>query len=281
MCQNHIHTHEHGPAHTHSEADHHHSPAEHRRLWNAEAQRYNQTPTASFATDPFLQIVEKSGALTDQARVLDLGCGPGIYSVALAERAKEVLGLDISEEMLVFARERAREAGRANCTFAVVNWAEADAQALGLTRSFDVALARLTPAIHSDSHMDKLVACATRVVFYENFVNRRHRWMNLAFEIAGPTAGKPWHDDMVYELIEHLKTLGKETVLYSRPVQWGQEKKPWDQVADFCLRRLALRIDVTDDITRAVREEFRRRSQDGFLDTREDLTLLTAESRLI
>jgi SAM-dependent methyltransferase len=40
------------------------------------------------------------------SRVLDLGCGTGIASAALAERGMSVTGLDISEAMLAYARNR-------------------------------------------------------------------------------------------------------------------------------------------------------------------------------
>ena len=42
-------------------------------------------------------------------RVLDVGCGPGRYAVALAERGAEVVGVDISRAMLTLARRRARD----------------------------------------------------------------------------------------------------------------------------------------------------------------------------
>lgn len=47
----------------------------------------------------------------DAARVLDLGCGAGRASVALAEIGLEVVGIDLSETMVVTAREQARLAG--------------------------------------------------------------------------------------------------------------------------------------------------------------------------
>jgi 2-polyprenyl-3-methyl-5-hydroxy-6-metoxy-1,4-benzoquinol methylase len=51
-------------------------------------------------------------------RVLDIGCGPGRYAVALAERGAEVVGVDISETMLSLARGHARERGVAGaCRF--------------------------------------------------------------------------------------------------------------------------------------------------------------------
>ncbi len=39
-------------------------------------------------------------------RVLDAGCGPGIYAAWLAERGAEVVGLDISPRMVALARRR-------------------------------------------------------------------------------------------------------------------------------------------------------------------------------
>jgi demethylmenaquinone methyltransferase/2-methoxy-6-polyprenyl-1,4-benzoquinol methylase len=47
--------------------------------------------------------------LTDGMRALDLGCGPGALSFALAERASsqaEIIGIDISEEQLNYARSQ-------------------------------------------------------------------------------------------------------------------------------------------------------------------------------
>ena len=51
--------------------------------------------------------------------VLDVGCGPGHYAVALARRgAAQILGLDFAPEMLELARARAEAAGVASrCRF--------------------------------------------------------------------------------------------------------------------------------------------------------------------
>jgi 2-polyprenyl-6-hydroxyphenyl methylase / 3-demethylubiquinone-9 3-methyltransferase len=44
-------------------------------------------------------------------RILDVGCGGGVFSEALARAGAHVLGLDASERSLEAAREHAREAG--------------------------------------------------------------------------------------------------------------------------------------------------------------------------
>lgn len=45
-------------------------------------------------------------------RVLDIGCGPGLYAAWLIEHGAQVVGFDISEEMVERARQRVGERGR-------------------------------------------------------------------------------------------------------------------------------------------------------------------------
>ncbi|MBI4642737.1 MAG: methyltransferase domain-containing protein [Deltaproteobacteria bacterium] len=70
-------------------------------------------------------------------RVLDAGCGPGHYAVALARRgAGHVLGLDFAPEMLELARARAAQAGVADrCRFEL-----GDFLTYPLTENFDYAV---------------------------------------------------------------------------------------------------------------------------------------------
>jgi len=53
---------------------------------------------------PFVD--ELVAVLSKDARVLDLGCGPGQFSKYLAEKGFAVEGIDVSEEMLAIARAK-------------------------------------------------------------------------------------------------------------------------------------------------------------------------------
>jgi SAM-dependent methyltransferase len=64
--------------------------------------------------------------------VLDLGCGTGIFSVALAARGAEVVGVDPAAAMLAIAR--ARPGGDK------VRWVNAGAQGLDLGRRFEAVV---------------------------------------------------------------------------------------------------------------------------------------------
>lgn len=70
----------------------------------------------------------------DRGRILDLGCGTGRHSVALAQLGYEVTGVDLSPGMLALARRRADAAA------VQVAWAVADATAFEPTTSYDAVI---------------------------------------------------------------------------------------------------------------------------------------------
>lgn len=74
-----------------------------------------------------------------EAKVIELGCGPGFYSCKLAERFREisVLGVDQSPSQLKWAREKRNALGLSNCRFRSDNVLELS----HLDDSFDVLIA--------------------------------------------------------------------------------------------------------------------------------------------
>ncbi len=66
--------------------------------------------------------------------VLDLGCGTGRLSLALARQGAQVCGVDASAAMLALARQRASAAGLA------ITWVQGDWLHLDLDRRFDLAI---------------------------------------------------------------------------------------------------------------------------------------------
>jgi len=68
--------------------------------------------------------------------VLDVGCGTGATSLALAKAGAKVTGVDISRPMLGLARERAAKAGLP------ITFVEADASTYPFTPDFDLIFSR-------------------------------------------------------------------------------------------------------------------------------------------
>ncbi len=90
--------------------------------------------------------------------VLDVACGPGIITAALAPRVREVVAFDLTPEMLSHARQRCTSAGLTNVTFR-----EGSATAMPFAdASFDVLVTRLS--LHHFQHPAEPLAEMSRVL---------------------------------------------------------------------------------------------------------------------
>jgi ubiquinone/menaquinone biosynthesis C-methylase UbiE len=67
--------------------------------------RYSQEQQAKY------KAALESLSLTSDSKVLDLGCGSGIFFNQIASKTKAVVGLDISRELLLLAKDHARKLG--------------------------------------------------------------------------------------------------------------------------------------------------------------------------
>lgn len=72
----------------------------------------------------------------DAIKILDLGCGTGSYTIALAEVGYDLVGVDLAAGMLTVTRDKARQR---SLTLPLV---QADARALGFDHCLDACLCR-------------------------------------------------------------------------------------------------------------------------------------------
>jgi arsenite methyltransferase len=87
-------------------------------FWNDLAERYARQPLANpGAFERKIAITQARMKPTDV--VLDVGCGTGSLALRLAPCAATIHGLDISNEMIRIAKDKAQAAGAANVSFHV------------------------------------------------------------------------------------------------------------------------------------------------------------------
>lgn len=79
----------------------------------ADVNRYNNPLEGSFS-DLFRRAL-----LPESGRVLDLGCGEGLYALLFASEGYDVTGVDISPSAVAWARQRAAERDLTNAHFRV------------------------------------------------------------------------------------------------------------------------------------------------------------------
>jgi SAM-dependent methyltransferase len=110
--------------------------------------------TSAQTLDALIELVPED----EDARWLDVACGPGVISRAMASRVGSVRGVDLTPAMVAEAERRAHEEGIDNVSFAL-----GDATALDFPdTSFDGAITRLS--LHHIPVAGRVVAEMARVV---------------------------------------------------------------------------------------------------------------------
>jgi SAM-dependent methyltransferase len=124
--------------------------------FGAVADRYARS--AGHLAGPDLDALVEAAELTGSESVLDVGCGTGHTTRAVAGRAARVTGIDLTEAMLAEARRLAREDGLDNLEFR-----HGDAESLPFEdAAFDVVSCRL--CAHHFADPVRAVAEAARVL---------------------------------------------------------------------------------------------------------------------
>ena len=110
----------------------------------------------------FIERIFEKYCVEKPSLVLDLGCGTGAMTSALASRGYDMTALDISEDMLAVAEQRLRDEGHGDVLFI-----RADMCSFELYGTVDAVVCCLDGINHLTSR-DELLACFSTV---ENYLN--------------------------------------------------------------------------------------------------------------
>ncbi len=94
-------------------------------FWNSRARRYAAAVAGTAARDPFLAHVRR--ATRRGTSLLDVGAGPGRFTLALAPHVRHVVAVDPSEAMLRILRREASRRGLANIDAILGRWQDVEA----------------------------------------------------------------------------------------------------------------------------------------------------------
>lgn len=137
--------------------------------WNTRARRFPGYVPGRAERDPlFRRIRRASGRRTT---VLDVGAGPGRFSLALAPHVHEVVAVDASPAMVKLLRRRARDLGRSNIRTVTGRWEEVEVEPA------DVGVCSFVLPLVADaaSFLRKLdAACRRRAFVYLNAASADH-----------------------------------------------------------------------------------------------------------
>lgn len=141
-----------------------------KEFWNHKAKTY-PIPTDKEGLKTPKKVLVKAkefGIDFKNKTILDIGCGTGIYSSLMAKEAKNVLGIDISSEMLSKLKEYIKEFNIANITTKEIDFKNFD-----INYKFDIILSAMTPAISTKEDLEIMINLSKEACIYVGFAGKR------------------------------------------------------------------------------------------------------------
>lgn len=130
------------------------------KIWDKMAKRYPHYDDASMRSDVayILGFAEQKGVCFEHQEILDVGAGTGTISIPLALKgAKHITAIDPSSSMLkILQQDVLKTHVHHQITTHLSDW-----DSFGLTQTYDIVIASMTPAIACEKDIEKLL-CATR-----------------------------------------------------------------------------------------------------------------------
>lgn len=196
--------------------------------WNARARTF---PRYEYGADNYearmLRLITDNGLDLRGKRILDVGCGSGMYTIRLAQVAKSVVAVDISDEMLRILAEDAAAMRLANISCVRTGWDEFET-----SERFDVVFASMTPAVNNDLTREKLLRFTDAWVVFMGFTER------MASDVMGPLYSHYGVTPKVFNNAQTMRQwLEERGIPYTAvPVkgQWVVEKNA-EEMLDSCI----------------------------------------------
>ena len=129
-------------------------------LFTNYARAYDRQPFTAGTTNE-VDFIEREISYKKNIRILDVGCGTGRHSIELAKRGYDVTGIDLSEDQLKRAKEKAREAG------VMINFLRQDARSFGFSDEFGLVIMICEgafPLMETDEMNFEILRNATRAL---------------------------------------------------------------------------------------------------------------------
>lgn len=196
--------------------------------WNMLAPTFDAFEIPKIEEDDCLTLINNLKLITKDSSVLDVGCGAGRYAIAFAQVCHNVIGTDLSPQMIEYAKKRAGNMGISHVSFVCEDWDTISIQERNYQNQFDFVFAHMTPAIHNTETLMKMQACSKKWCMLV-----RHIHMETPLMVAAK-------QKLNLSNINSLNSYGADQIFHDL---WEQGKRP--QIAYFNQKRNMQRpIDV-------------------------------------
>ena len=212
------------------------TPANEKLFWDSRARNYPLPfdPATAAKTSRIVRLLGRMGVNFKGQRLLDIGCGTGVYALPLASAASCVLGADSSRAMLAVFRRQCRERGIKNASCVLAAWGELPRAAV--KGKFDLALASMTMAVKNRADVLKMESAAGRCVYIGWDGVRKNELLEAVYRAHGLEYKAP---EGAPRLLRILRALGRGFSVRRIRDSWEKVSTPAE-----ALREIAINMKV-------------------------------------
>ncbi|MGD9807881.1 MAG: class I SAM-dependent methyltransferase [Deferribacterales bacterium] len=147
------------------------------KMWDKKAESYPRyNPSKDTFEAKIIEMIKERGVPLSGSSILDVGCGSGKFSIALAKECGSLHGIDISGVMLRILQEDALAEGVDNITTEKTGWEEFE----GKGDTYDIVFCSTTPAVREPEAYQAVHGMARKAVVYLGWAGRKESDVSIA-----------------------------------------------------------------------------------------------------
>lgn len=252
------------------------SDAEMIEYWNQFAPSYDQIHTSlkrSPRVEKVIAILQEENFISAETDVIDIGCGPGNFSLPLAQICRSVTALDGAPQMCLQLEKRIKALGITNIDLRSRLWEEMDIDQEGMYKKYDLAFASMTTAVSDFETLNQMNRVSRKnccLIFWaENGTNRaRQELWQLIFNEDGSGYGMT---SVIYPF-NLLYSLGYFPKIEFIDSAWSHEETIEEAVESLC-RYFWLYSEITPKIKDIVHDYVSSKAVNGLFSRKTEAKL--------
>ncbi|MGI5921744.1 MAG: class I SAM-dependent methyltransferase [Syntrophomonadaceae bacterium] len=234
------------------------------KYWNARASNFTNH-SGDNRTSEVLELLNKKGILQAGVRVLDIGCGPGLFTIPMASQGIFVVAVDPADKMLALLKDKLPAKSSSFVTTIEALWEDIDIISNGWINSFDLVFASMSPAINSLATLRKMISCSRKWCYLSGFAGIKQ--FELLDSLWLTLVGKPYREhfnDIIFPF-NIIYSLGyKPEITYKTSIT--KQKEETDLLKQQILNNLSQEIKLTPEVIEYVHNFLTERSYQGIIE---------------